>query len=156
MKKIILLLLTFFLIGCTQTKKEEEVIIQTDSTIEKISYTAHLKRQDQTLEKEAYVYLPKNYDQNKKYDVMYLFHGYGGHNYTFLGTKDKPREFTQVLDENTKDMIVVTSTITYERDNSEDCINYYSDEIINDLIPTVENTYSTYQNRNHRIMQAFH
>ena len=43
-----------------------------------------------------------------------------------------------------EDMIVVTPTITFNRKNSENSIQDFTDEILNDLIPAAKSKYKTY------------
>ena len=43
------------------------------------------------------VYLPYGYRSDKKYKIMYLFHGYGGNENTYLGTINQPRDFKYIL-----------------------------------------------------------
>lgn len=109
-----------------------------------------------TLTKRAVVYLPFGYSEEQKYNVFYLMHGGWSDETTYLGTPENPSAFKNVLDNamaggDMEPMIVVCPT--YNNTSSSDSDNYglaleltdnYHNELINDLIPAVEGTYSTY------------
>lgn len=118
--------------------------ITKQGSIEELSYKTYLRRQKKTVLKKAMVYLPYGYRPDKKYKIMYLFHGYGGNENTYLGTINQPRDFKYILDYMNEDMIVVTPTITFNRKNSENSIQDFTDEILNDLIPAAESKYKTH------------
>lgn len=112
--------------------------------------------QSQVLHKRAIVYLPYGYSEEEKYNVFYLMHGGWSNEITYLGTLDRPAVFKNVLDNgiadgNIQPMIVVCPT--YNNTSPDDSGDYslairltenYHWELINDLIPAVEGTYSTY------------
>lgn len=121
-------------------------------TYESMTY----EEQEQVLHKRAIVYLPYGYSEDTQYDVFYLMHGGWSNETTYLGTPDQPGEFKNVLDNGIADgkiqpMIVVCPT--YNNESESDSSDYslalrltenYHNELINDLIPAVEGTYSTY------------
>ena len=121
-------------------------------TYESMTY----EKQEQVLHKRAIVYLPYGYSENAKYNVFYLMHGGWSNETTYLGTPEHPNEFKNVLDNGIADgkiqpMIVVCPT--YNNENESDSSDYslalrltenYHNELIHDLIPAVEGTYSTY------------
>ena len=108
------------------------------------------------LRKHAVVYLPYGYSEDQQYNVFYLMHGGWSNENTYLGTPDYPEDFKNVLDHAIEDgkmqpMIVVCPT--YNNESEDDSSDYslaleltqnYHNELINDLIPAVEGTYSTY------------
>lgn len=112
--------------------------------------------QSQVLHKRAIVYLPYGYSEEKQYNVFYLMHGGWSNETTYLGTPDHPNEFKNVLDNGIADgklreMIVVCPT--YNNTSGDDSSDYslalrltenYHNELVNDLIPAVETTVSTY------------
>ena len=114
------------------------------------------EEQEQVLHKRAIVYLPYGYSENAKYNVFYLMHGGWSNETTYLGTPEHPNEFKNVLDNGIADgkiqpMIVVCPT--YNNESKSDSSDYslalrltenYHNELIHDLIPAVEGTYSTY------------
>lgn len=142
-------------------------------TYESMTY----EEQNQVLHKRAIVYLPYGYSEEEKYNVFYLMHGGWSNETTYLGTPDSPAAFKNVLDNgiadgNIQPMIVVCPT--YNNTSPEDSGNYslalrltenYHRELVNDLIPAVEGTYSTYAedttpegiqaSRNHRAFAGF-
>ena len=142
-------------------------------TYEAMSYKSH----QQILHKRAIVYLPSGYNQGKNYNVVYLMHGGWSNETTYLGTPKSPSEFKNVLDnailnKQMQPMIVVCPTYnnTSQEDSSDYSLaiqltNLYHQELINDLIPAVESTYSTYakstdeegikSSRNHRAFAGF-
>ena len=106
--------------------------------------------------KPAYVYLPYGYDPTQKYDIIYLLHGWTGvaQEY-FLGRSGSSRTslvhiFDNLIQQGlTKPFIAVSPT--WDKDNqSKDWgestreAAVFSQEYVNDLIPTVETHYSTY------------
>ncbi len=121
-------------------------------TYESMTY----EEQEQVLHKRAIVYLPYEYSEDKQYNVFYLMHGGWSNETTYLGTPDQPNEFKNVLDNGIADgkiqpMIVVCPT--YNNESESDSSDYslalrltenYHNELIHDLIPAVEGTYSTY------------
>lgn len=110
------------------------------------------------LEKRAFVYLPYDYDENKKYDIMYFMHGGGGTEAWLLGNRTQVQGFKNVIDhaiqdKRVKPMIIVCPTyrnagygeVYVERQDMamKLCAIYYK-ELLNDLVPSVERHYSTY------------
>lgn len=137
--------------------------------------------ENRPMDKYAYVYLPYGYDaenENTKYDIFYLMHGWTGDAELYLGGENGDRPLKRIFDNliangDMEPMIVVTST--YYQDNEEkastveeeDSIltaNFYH-ELLNDLMPAVESTYHTYAQsvdeaglkatREHRIFGGF-
>lgn len=133
------------------------------------------------MDKYAYVYLPYGYDaadEDARYDIFYLMHGWTGDAELYLGGENGDRPLKRIFDNliangDMKPMIVVTPT--YYQDNEEkastveeeDSIltaNFYH-ELLNDLMPAVESTYHTYAQsvdeeglqaaREHRIFGGF-
>ncbi len=110
----------------------------------------------QKLMKEAWVYLPYGYTDDKKYNVFYLSHGGWSNETTLMGTDTEPHAFKNVIDNAIQDgkikpLIIVLPT--YNNTSEEDSGNYslaiqltgqFHNELVNDLIPAVESTYSTY------------
>lgn len=121
-------------------------------TYESMSY----EQKETVLHKRAIVYLPYGYSEEMPYNVFYLMHGGWSDETTYLGTPENPSGFKNVLDHGIADgkirpMIVVCPT--YNNVSDKDSWDYslairltdnYHNELINDLIPAVEGTYSTY------------
>ncbi|SFG84862.1 Enterochelin esterase [Lachnospiraceae bacterium C7] len=101
------------------------------------------------VKKEATVYLPYGYDENKKYDFVYLCHGSGANKNTFLGNEKEPKEFKYIVDNmiekgEIKPIIIVTPTYTKEYKDYYEKLDGMTDEIVNELIPAVEKKYNSY------------
>ncbi len=101
----------------------------------------------------AVVYLPYGYTEDKKYDVLYLMHGMGGSQYTFLGNESLAGGMKVVLDSmiqngDIKPVIVVAPGLeeSADVDLANIVIGELIDSIVNHLMPLVESTYSTYAN----------
>lgn len=113
------------------------------------------KYRNKQYNKQAVVYLPTGYTEDKKYNVLYLMHG------STEGSRDfyEDGRFKRLFDRlerngRLKDTIVVLPTYypnrsfvdsDYSRDNR---LNYAfaRNELVNDLVPAVERRYSTYAN----------
>jgi len=114
------------------------------------------EQKTQQLKKRAIVYLPYGYSENQKYNVFYLMHGGWGNETTTIGTPDNPSAFKNIIDNaiaggEFEPLIIVCPT--YNNTSPEDSANFslalelcrnYHNELLNDLIPAVESTYSTY------------
>jgi predicted esterase len=101
--------------------------------------------------KKAVVYIPYGYDKNtsKKYDILYLVHGYGGTEKTFLGTPSSPRKLKTILDhmiadKTIKPIIVVSPTFTVGGESQGNVFESFEREVHNDVLPAVESKYRTY------------
>ena len=120
---------------------------------------------DQTVTKTMYVYLPYGYDETQQYSILYLMHG-GGESaeYWLAGERWGPTT-CNVLDNMIAQglcdpFIVVTPTFypptatgeTASGESAEsadpaastDLTVVFAEELRNNVIPTVESTYSTY------------
>jgi len=116
------------------------------------------EQKSKVLDKRAIVYLPYGYSKDQKYDVFYLMHGGGGDATSTLGTPKSPAAFKNVIDHaiaagEMRPLIIVCPTYNNTNENGRDSNNFslamqltenYHNELINDLIPAVEGTYSTY------------
>lgn len=121
-------------------------------TWESFSYEEHAEM----LTKTAWVYLPYGYTEDRRYNVLYLSHGGWSDETTLLGTAEDPHSFKHIVDHAISDgkiqpLIIVA--LTYNNTSQEDAGDYglairltdnYHNELVNDLIPAVEGTYSTY------------
>ncbi len=109
-------------------------------------------------ERRAQVVLPANYDENKKYPVLYLLHGLGGSDVTWLNKK------ADVIIKNMHylygcpEMIVVMPDSNINEDNSTAGMSYadkckYFDrteeELINSLMPYINENFSVYTDKEH-------
>lgn len=124
----------------------------TYQTWESFSYEEH----SQELTKEAWVYLPYGYSEEQQYNVFYLSHGGWSNETTIMGTDQNPHSFKHVIDHAIQDgkiqpLIIVLPT--YNNTSPGDSGDYglalqltdqFHNELLNDLIPAVEDKYSTY------------
>lgn len=142
-------------------------------TYESMTY----EEQETVLHKRAIVYLPYGYSEDAQYNVFYLMHGGWSDETTYLGTPEHPNVFKNILDNGIAEgkilpMIVVCPTYNNESDTDSsdyslalELTDNYHNELINDLIPAVESTYSTYaadttpdglrESRDHRAFCGF-
>ena len=135
---------------------EEYLVQRADScgTIEYISYsTLDYFGDSAAITKNAYVYLPYNYDESTQYNVLYLMHGIGG-NEREWGMVDDSSKVKIMLDNLIfngviEPFIVVApngrSSVNFA-DSGSDHNSFYvfGQELRNDLIPYIDSTYSTY------------
>lgn len=103
--------------------------------------------------KPAYVNLPYGYDANRKYDIIYLIHGWTGTAEQYFGLASWP-QMKNLFDNmiqcgDCRPFIAVSPT--WDKDNrSKDWgesvreVAVFHNEYLNELIPAVESRYSTY------------
>ncbi len=103
-----------------------------------------------TVDKQAEVYLPYNYDDSKEYNVLYLMHG-GGEDQRYWLTKEK--DTVPVLDNIFYNKIaepcIVVAPSFYTGSSSSGSINseladVFRYEFRYDLVPLIEKEYATY------------
>ena len=103
------------------------------------------------------MYLPYGYSEDRQYNVYYWMHGGWGDETTQLGSEASPNTFKNVVDHLIEEgriepLIIVCPTYNNEteRDSWDYTLAYYTltvnyhNELVNDLIPAVEGSYSTY------------
>lgn len=103
--------------------------------------------------KPAYVYLPYGYDASKKYDVIYLMHGWTGTAQEYFGMEDRPQMknlFDNMIEQGLVRPFIAVSP-TWDKDNeakgwgeSTAEVAAFYNEYEHDLIPAIESRYSTY------------
>lgn len=116
-------------------------------------------------QKSAYVYLPVGYDENdssKKYPVLYLMHGVGGTESEWGLSKSnsvvKAIMDKRVADKSVEPFIIVTpngrSNFNFFDISFSNHQAFYSfgQELRNDLIPYIEQTFNVSSDRNDRAM----
>ena len=123
-------------------------------TIEKISYTTYDYFGDGSeMTKSANVYLPYGYNEETKYNVLYLMHGIGGDEnewgMTGAASKVKIMMDNLIYNGDIEPFIVVTPNGRSGADfanTSSDYNSFYEfgKELRNDLIPYIESHYATY------------
>lgn len=113
------------------------------------------------------ILLPVDYSEDKKYPVMYFLHGIFGDEFTMLTDKDIDlREIVGnlIADGKAKEMIVVVPNIYATSDpdqkpefNSEAILPYnnFINELVNDIMPFIENNYSIATGRDNQAIIGF-
>ncbi len=124
-------------------------------TVQKITYpTKDYSANMEEYEKEAYIYLPPNYDESKKYNVMFLLHGVGGDVWEWGMTGDnsdvKKMMDNMILNGDIEPFIVVTPNGRSTRNCHDtsfgniDPFYIFGKELRYDLIPYIDANYATY------------
>ncbi len=174
MKKIFLsiLMIIFLLAGCRKYSENEakdyvqetnEDGIATDlsdnpyymekikgykySTAERISYTSEVTNAT----KHARVLLPADYDEDKEYPVLYLLHGWGGSDKTWLN-KDADIIIQNLfyLNDVTEMIVVFPNSCVNEKEDVDDMdfleaskvYDLTEEDLITSLMPYIESHYS--------------
>lgn len=147
--------------------------IEQAGSIEELNYSTQAS-DGNTINKTAYVYLPYQYDSTQQYDILYLMHGGDGNSATLMGNTSQSTALKYVFDnmiyqEEIRPLIIVTPTFymgsrSYSGNLNELTHNFQT-ELREDLIPTVEERYSTYaqssspedliSSRDHRAFSGF-
>ncbi len=123
-------------------------------TLKEIHYPSKNYYEDGAdLVKPAFVYLPKDYDETKKYNVLYLMHGIGG-NEREWGMCTQESTVKAMLDHLIADGIIEPMIVVAPNGRSyADFANTAGDfksfyvfgkELRNDLIPYIDENFSTY------------
>jgi enterochelin esterase-like enzyme len=133
----------------------EDLIIREEQngTIQNISYKSKDYFGDGSdTTKPAYVYLPYNYDENKQYNVLYLMHGIGGSENEWGMNNDSSR--VKIMMDNLiyngkiEPFIIVTpngrSSADFSASSDFNSFYLFGQELRNDLIPYIDNNYSTF------------
>ncbi|MCQ2218268.1 MAG: hypothetical protein MJZ33_07260 [Paludibacteraceae bacterium] len=133
-----------------------------DGTMQSISYYSNIARKM----KNADVLLPKNYDPNKKYPVMYVNHGIFGTEKSMQDESNKIRTMANNLAASgeAKEMIIVY-TFMYTSSNSDNCSGFnqaeckkyddFREDLIDCLMPYINQNFSTYTDREHTAISGF-
>lgn len=122
-------------------------------TIEKITYqTKDYFGDESEITKQAYVYLPYNYDETKQYNVLYLMHGIGGSESEW-GMTGEDSLIKKMMDNLIysgliEPFIIVTPNGRSAADHSPtsnfNSFYVFGKELRNDLIPYIDKHYATY------------
>ncbi|MBE5996048.1 MAG: hypothetical protein E7240_01680 [Lachnospiraceae bacterium] len=127
-------------------------------TIARADYdTVHYAGILEPLKKHVSVYLPYGYDENdreKKYNVFYYLHGFGGNAESEIGTNEAPTPLKNMLDHmiesgEMEPAIFVFPTfspknrmMSFQKSLGE--IESFADELMDDIICAVESKFNTY------------
>lgn len=140
--------------------EEYRLPAEQQGALEKITYQTwesfSYDEKGQEITKNAWVYLPYGYSEDKQYNIFYLSHGGWSDETTIMGTADNPSSFKNVVDhaiEEGKMIPMILVMVTYNNTSNQDSWDYnlaisltdqFHKELMNDLIPAVENKYRTY------------
>ena len=119
------------------------------------------------LDRGVNVLLPANYDEAKEYPVLYMLHGIFGDEYSLSG--DINNRLIEIMgnlqsDGSAKEMIIVLPNMYASSDpdqkpafNNEAVAPYdnFINDLVNDLIPFIEETYSVAPGRENRAILGF-
>ena len=140
------------------SQKREEIPHGKIETIRVHSRTVGTKRKMQ-------VYTPPGYSKDKEYPVLYLLHGIGGDETEWerFATPDV-LEDNLLADGKAVPMIIVMPNGRAEVDDhpKTDIMRHapafakFEDDLLKDVIPTVESRYSVESDREHRVGRAVH
>ncbi len=92
------------------------------------------------------IYLPPNYSTSQKYPVVYLMHGIGGNEVSWLGQGSNEGEAPDIedylLSKNLVKPMIVVMPYGNMVNTSGDTWQNFEDVLLNDLIPYIEKNYS--------------
>jgi enterochelin esterase-like enzyme len=90
------------------------------------------------------IYLPKGYEETKKYPVLYLLHGYSGNEDSWLPGLGMDTTADEMLSENKiNPLIIVSPQIDNSYGFNSTSLGNYSDYIVTDLIQYVDSHFNT-------------
>ncbi|WP_157906579.1 alpha/beta hydrolase-fold protein [Sorangium cellulosum] len=105
------------------------------------------------------VYMPPGYSTSQKYPVVYLHHGIGGNEVSWIGQGSNEGNADNIMDylyskQMAKPMIVVMPS--GKMDGGDDFARFanFGDVLLNDLIPWVEKTYSAATDADSRVISG--
>lgn len=147
----------YFILESTDNKFDLEKSTSSKGKIDTIFYYSSTVGS----QRRALIYTPPGYDRSKKYPVLYLLHGIGGDEQEWY-RHGQPKNILDNLSAEKKiaPMIVVmpngramkndkVSGDIFSADKIAAFANFEND-LLNDLIPYIEKTYSTFTNRENR------
>ena len=143
--------------------------------VERLDYDSlDYVRDSSPITKTAYIYTPYGYDENnteKRYDIIYLMHGWGGHAGEYFDYTSTKNVFDHLIEnEDIPPVIIVSATFYNENSDTDfsgsiDELRQFHRDFEEKLMPAVENQYHTYAKdttpeglkavRDHRIFGGF-
>ena len=139
--------------------------------LERISYDTIDYTNNEKITKQAVVYLPYGYDENKEYNIYYLMHGWTGHAGDFYEYSNIVNILDNMIEnKDIEPLIVVGATFDSENKGQDwgrsvEELEPFTKDFENALMPYVESHYSTYAkstskedliaSRNHRAFGGF-
>lgn len=130
-------------------------------TVEEIEYYSLTLK----VNRKANVFLPKDYDENKSYPVVYLLHGMGGDYMNYKTLDAGIIAQNAAYDFNRNDMILVSFTVFTDEDGKSESDYNFSDltarydacenDVINSIIPYINEHYATKQGREYTAIAGY-
>ncbi|MBR5376654.1 MAG: hypothetical protein IK139_05185 [Lachnospiraceae bacterium] len=143
-------------------------------TVERLDYESlDYVRDSSSITKTAYVYLPYGYyeDQDTRYDIVYLMHGWGGHAGEYFEMETIRNMFDNMIEKGDIPPVIVVSATFYNPNSytdfssSEEEFRSFHLDFKNHLMPAVEGKYHTFAediseeglkaSRDHRVFGGF-
>ena len=131
----------------TQAAAEQGAVVRLDYESE--DYV----RDGATITKTAYVYTPYGYNENdteKRYNILYLMHGWGGHAGEYFDITATKNMFDNLIANGDIPPIIIVSATFYNENSSTDFsgsieeFRVFHQDFENHLMPTVEGRFHTY------------
>lgn len=133
----------------------------------KIEYdTFNYSNYKEAITKPAYVYLPYGYDKNDtetKYNTFYMMHGWTGTADELFGADfSYVKNILDNMIENGDMKPVIVIAVTFDPNNRANSfsnsvreLSVFHNELANELVPTIESEFHTYEDREHRAFGGF-
>lgn len=156
--------------GLSAVPDEYKTPLENSNPTIEVTYT----HRDHT--KSAVVYLPPNYDENNKYNILYILAGVSADQTAFFNEAGSPAVLKNIFDHmitngDIKPFITVnlafypSKEVTFENSDVDDLLEDFNDELREVVIPTMETKFSTYaestskddltKSRKHRAFSGF-
>lgn len=126
---------------------------QQRGTVERLDYASKdYAGNSADITKTAYVYTPYGYDENTRYNIVYLMHGWGGHageQFEFTTTRNM---FDNLIAKGDIPPVIIVSATFYNANSSTDFsssineLRAFHNDFENHLMPAVESKYHTFAN----------
>ncbi len=124
----------------TNTKPIQAEVISAEPNVQKVTFYSESLGKDMKFN----IYLPPGYNVKKKYPVLYLYHGYGGTENSWIPELGMDKTADEMLSEGKiKPLIIVSPQIDNSYGFNSSSEGDYSDYIVKDLIQYVDNRFST-------------
>jgi enterochelin esterase-like enzyme len=96
-------------------------------------------------QRKVTVYTPPGYSTNQKYPVVYLHHGIGGNEVSWIGMGSNEGNADNIMDYMLSKQLATPMIVVMPDGNvktASDAFGAFGDVLLNDLIPWIENRYS--------------